>query len=74
MSRAVFTTLDEESVRAKCLEAKVGISALEKIPSGGVRLVCMSTDGAEIIRRKLKNVMIAGDVVRERHRPRKPLW
>jgi hypothetical protein len=34
----------------------------------------MSSDGADLIRKKLKAYVIAGDVERERHRPAKPLW
>ena len=74
MSRAIFLSLDEEGVRARCLKENVGVSAVENIPGGGVRLVCMSADGAAIIRRKLKTLVIAGDVVRERHRPTSVLW
>jgi len=74
VSRAIFLALDEEGARARCLKENVGVSAVENIPGGGVRLVCMSADGAAIIRRKLKTLVIAGDVVRERHRPTSPLW
>lgn len=74
MSRAIFLTLDEEGVRAACLKESIGVSALENIPGGGVRLVCMSANGAAVIRRKLKQSIIVGDVVRERHRPTRPLW
>jgi hypothetical protein len=34
----------------------------------------MSGDGAARIRAKLKSQIIAGTVVRERHRPVRPLW
>jgi hypothetical protein len=44
------------------------------LPQGGVRLVCMSGYGAELIRRKLKSHIIKGEVTRERHRPTRPLW
>jgi hypothetical protein len=40
----------------------------------GVRLVCMSHEGAELIRRKLKRYLIDGNVTRERHRPATPTW
>jgi hypothetical protein len=36
--------------------------------------VCMSSDGAERIRRKLKSYIIKGEVTRERHRPARPRW
>lgn len=74
MSRVVHLSLDEGVVVIRCLSEKVGISAIESLPGGGVRLVCMSGDGAALIRRKLKTYVIAGDVQRERHRPVKPLW
>ena len=74
MSRALFVNLDEGQVVAKCLSEKVGISAIERLPSGGVRLVCNSSEGAGTMMRKLKNHLIKGEVMRERHRPTKPLW
>lgn len=74
MSRALLINLDEGEVVAKCLAEKVGISAIERLPTGGVRLVCNSSEGAGTMTRKLKPHLIEGDVVRERHRPAKPLW
>ena len=74
MSRVINLTLDEGVVVIRCLSEKVGISAIERLPQGGVRLVCMSSEGAETVRRKLKRYLINGDVTRERHRPVKPLW
>jgi hypothetical protein len=74
MSRVLLVSLDEGAVIAKCLAEKVGISAIERLPQGGVRLVCMSSDGAAVMTRKLKSHLIAGTVVRERHRPASPLW
>ena len=52
----------------------IGVWALEALPSGGVRLVCMSGDGAATLRRVLKSKLINGDVKRERFRPTRPLW
>jgi hypothetical protein len=74
MSRALHVSLTEAEVLAKCDTQAVGVSAIESLPEGGVRLVCMSTDGAEQMRRKFKSHLIKGEVVRERHRPRRPLW
>jgi hypothetical protein len=34
----------------------------------------MSSDGAEVIRAKCKAKLISGEVTRERHRPKTPLW
>ena len=70
MSRAINLSLNESEAMAKCQSAKVGISAIEPLPSGGVRLVCMSTDGADKLRRRLKSHLIKGDVVRSHYRPR----
>ena len=74
MSRVVHLNLEEGVVVIRCLSEKVGVSAIERLPGGGVRLVCMSSDGAELIRKKLKAYLIAGEIERELHRPAKPLW
>lgn len=74
MSRVLLLDLDEGEVVAKCLAEHVGISAIERLPAGGVRLVLMSSDGAATMERKLKKHVMQGDAVRERHRPVKPLW
>lgn len=59
---------------ARCTTENVGISAIEPLLTGGVRLVCMSSDGAERIRSKFKSKLINGEVTREKHRPPTPLW
>ena len=74
MSRAILLSLDEGQVIAQCLKAKVGVSAIEGLVGGGVRLVCRSGAGAEIMRDALKKHVIEGQAVRERHRPPTPLW
>ena len=74
MSRVLFVDLDEGKVVAQCLAEKVGISAIERLPSGGVRLVCMSSHGASLMERKFKSHLLADTVTRERHRPVSPLW
>jgi len=74
MSRAMLLSLDEGEVISQCLKAQVGVSAIEGLVGGGVRLVCRSTAGAEIIRETLKKHLIHSEAVRERHRPRTPLW
>lgn len=74
MSRAMNLNMDESAVMARCAKEKVGVSAIERLPAGGVRLVCMSGHGAELIRTKLKGQLIGGEVVREKHRPDKPMW
>jgi len=66
--------LNEGEVVAKCLAANVGISAIERLPAGGVRLVCKSVDGASTMTRKLKSSLFKSEVVRERFRPSRPLW
>ena len=74
MSRVLFVRMDESKVVASCLAENVGISAIERLPAGGVRLVCMSSDGAGIMTRKLKSHLLADDVARQAHRPARPLW
>ena len=74
MSRVVHLSLDEGMVVIRCLSEKVGISAIESLPGGGVRLVCMGSEGAERIRRKLKRYVIPGEVMREPYRPATGTW
>ncbi len=74
MSRIVHLNLDEGVVVIRCISENVGVSAIERLSSGGVRLVCMSSEGAARMRHKLKAYLIAGTVTREKHRPPNPLW
>lgn len=74
MTRAINLSMKEADVIARCLTERVGVSAIERLPKGGVRLVCMSVHGADLIRLKLKSHIIEGDVTRQRHRPTRPLW
>ena len=74
MSRVLFVDIDESRVIAACRDEKVGISAIERLPQGGVRFVCKSVEGAERMMRKLKKHLISGEVTRERFRPASPLW
>lgn len=74
MSREILVAMSEADVVAKCQSAKVGVSAIERIPAGGVRLVCMSSSGAETMRKTFKAHLIEGTVVREKLRPARPFW
>lgn len=74
MSRVLFLKMSERAAVDYCKTKQVGVSAVESLSSGGVRLVCMSSDGAEKARSGLKSKLIKGEVTREKHRPSKPLW
>ena len=74
MSRVLLLAMAESTARSECEKLDVGISALEPLTSGGIRLVCMSVDGAETARAKFKSKLIKGDVIRTKHRPSTPLW
>lgn len=74
MSRVVHLSLDEGVVVIRCLSEKVGVSAIEALPGGGVRLVCASSDGAAKIRRKLKAYVIDGEPRRALFRPATGTW
>lgn len=70
MSRCINLQLSETDVRKHCTKSGVGVSVVEPLTSGGVRLVCMSSNGAEQIRRDLKSKIITGETIRTRIRPR----
>ena len=74
MSREILVAMSESEVIAKCQAAKVGVSAIERIPAGGVRLVCMSASGAETMRKTFRAHLIDGIVIREKVRPDRPFW
>lgn len=73
MNRALNLSLTMAQVDRHCRENDVAISALEALPDGGSRLVCMSNYGAARIRLKLKAHIMKDDVRRERFRPLKPM-
>ena len=75
MNRVLFLKMDEGKVVASCVQEKVGVSAIERLPGGGVRLVCKSGEGANHMRATLKSHILDGDnIARQRQRPRSPLW
>jgi hypothetical protein len=74
MSRVINLAMSADEVRHQCQTRQVGVSALEALPDGGVRLVCMSSDGAATIRKRLKANLINGDVRRTANgRERSPI-
>ena len=64
MSRTIHLSMSEDEAVEHCRKHVVGISAIEPLVSGGVRLVTMSADGAETMRAKLKKRIIKADVTR----------
>jgi hypothetical protein len=66
MSRVLLVNQSEEAVAKACARFDVAISVMETLESGGVRLVCVTADGAAIMRRKLRSKLIDGPVVRSR--------
>lgn len=74
MSRVFNLSMTQDEVVKHCRDKKIGISVVEALPDGGVRLVCASTGGADLIRTKLKRRIIADGARRESFRPRTPLW
>jgi len=50
MSRAMNLSLPEAEVRAHCQALAVAISAIEPLPAGGTHLVCVASEGAQIMR------------------------
>ena len=64
MSRAMNLKLAEADVVTRCNKAKVSVSAIETLPSGGTHLVCTTGEGAEQMRRVFKKSIIEGRVKR----------
>lgn len=73
MSRAMNVSLAEADVAALCKTAGVSISAIEVLPSGGTHLVCLTGEGAEDMRHRMKKHLITGRVRRYAfYNPRAP--
>lgn len=70
MTRVLLLSIGADEAMVGCLRENVGVSSIERLASGGVRLVCMSSDGAARMRIVLNAKLIQGEVVRERFRPR----
>ena len=73
-SGVVNLSMAEAEVREQCRKSDIGVSSLEVLQSGGVRLVTSSSDGAEKIRKKLKSKLVRGDVERTPVNPRTWPW
>ncbi len=67
MSRAIHLDMNENQAREQCDTRHIGVSSIEALPDGGVRLVCMSAEGAAMIRRRCKSALIKGPVRRKAH-------
>jgi hypothetical protein len=60
MSRAMNVKLKLDDVVERCAKAKVPISAIEPLPSGHTHLVCVTSDGAETMRKALGSHLMEG--------------
>lgn len=69
MTREIYLSVSESFVAEKCREENVGISAIRSLACGGTRLVCMSVDGADKMRERLKKHLMKDSASRERHGP-----
>ena len=74
MSRALNLNLTEADAREQCSTRSIGISAIESLPDGGVRLVCMSSEGAALLRRRLKSQIISDTARRTANSTRRLPW
>ena len=73
MSRAINLNAPVADVEALCAKHKVAISVIEKLTSGGTRVVLLSPDGADRIRTLMKSKIITAAVVRSPlHMARQP--
>jgi len=66
--------MSEAEALGFCASHKVGVSVIEPLPGGGIRLVCSSSSGAEIVRQKAKSKLMLVEEAREKRRPATPLW
>ena len=74
MSRAINLQMNEAEAREQCSNRSIGVSAIEALPDGGVRLVCMSSEGAALLRRRLKSQIISDTARRTANSSRRSPW
>jgi hypothetical protein len=65
MSRALNVQAEHAHVLATCAKHKTPISAIEKLLSGGTRVVLMNSDDAATIRHAYRTKLIGGAIRRE---------
>jgi hypothetical protein len=65
--------LAESTVLQHCRDQAIGVSAIEVLPGGGVRLVCKSVGGADAVRAAYESELIDGDVERSKFRSAAPV-
>ena len=74
MSRAINLQMTETEARQQCSTRSIGVSAIEPLPDGGVRLVCMSVEGAALLRRRLKASIMSDTARRTANSTRRLPW
>jgi len=74
MTRALNLQMNEAQAREECSTRSIGVSAIENLPDGGVRLVCMSSEGAALLRRRLKSQVMSDSARRTSFSSRRLPW
>lgn len=64
MSRLLNVDLPMDDVEEQCAAWRVAISAIEPLPAGGTHLVCITSNGADTMRRVFAGKLMAGIVRR----------
>jgi hypothetical protein len=64
MSRAINLSAAPDAVTDLCTKHDIRISSIEPLESGGTRVVLLTADGAETVRRRMKGQVLTGPVTR----------
>ena len=72
MNRVINLAMAADAVVKHCGKKSIDISVIEALPEGGIRLVCSSMDGAELVRAALRRHVMKGDPRREKFVGRRP--
>ena len=64
MSRVVNLNESAQVITALCEKFSLGVSTMEPLQSGGTRVVTTTADGAIDLRKRMKNKVLDGAVVR----------
>ncbi|RVT43396.1 hypothetical protein [Sphingobium algorifonticola] len=64
MSRAINLSAAPAAVTTLCAKHAIRISSIEPLESGGTRVVLLSMDGADSLRKRMKDQVLTGPVTR----------
>lgn len=64
MSRAMNLSVAQDEIKRICADMGISTTSLEPLLPNGSRVVCLTADGAAVLRKKMRDQVIEGSVKR----------